>query len=98
MATVNIRVDAETAAFLERTARQTGRTESEIVRQALAALRELNAQKRVRPADLMADLIGSWDSGGMQLSANSGKRFTRMLKERQHEHDIDRHRPTRRAH
>ena len=38
MAELNVRIDSEMAAFLERVARQTGRSKSEVVRDALETL------------------------------------------------------------
>lgn len=98
MSALNIRVDSETAAFLERVARQTGRTKSELVRQALEALRKQGARPATRPAEAMAHLIGCWNSGGMRLSERTGERFTRMLEEQRHEHHTGRRRSARCAH
>jgi predicted DNA-binding protein len=51
---LNLRVDAGTAAFLERVARQTGRTKSEIVREALEVFRKEEIQpKAVAPSETM---------------------------------------------
>lgn len=83
MTTLNVRVDSETASFLERIARQTGRTKSEVVRDALQALREQTAwSATLPPSEAMAHLIGSWDSGGLQLSERTGERFAQLLKEK----------------
>lgn len=98
MAALNIRIDAETAAFLDRIARERGLTKSEIVRQALATLRK---QKRpaaaATPFERMAHLIGSGDSGGMQLSERTGERFARMLQENKNADRTRRRRTTRRS-
>ena len=99
MTALNIRIDAETASFLDRIAREQGLTKSEIVRQALAVLRK---QKRpaaaATPFERMAPLIGSWDSGGMNLSERTGERFARMLQENKNANRTRRRRPTRRPH
>jgi hypothetical protein len=80
---VNIRIDADTAALLKRIARERGMTKAEVVRQALAALREKSASSAgPRPYDRIAHLIGSWHSGGMNLSERTSKKFARLLKER----------------
>lgn len=97
MSALSIRVDPETAAFLECAARQTGRTKSELVRQALEALRNQEAQPVMRPAAAMTGLIGCWDSGGMRLSERTGARFAQMLQKQRHEHRTGRRRPARRA-
>jgi hypothetical protein len=98
MAALNIRIDAETAAFLDRTARERGLTKSEVVRQALATLRKKKTPgTAATPYELMAHLIGSWDSGGMQLSQRTGERFARMLLEKKNAKHPRRRRSTRRA-
>jgi Arc/MetJ-type ribon-helix-helix transcriptional regulator len=98
MTTVNVRVDAETATFLERLARETGRTKSEVVRDALQALREHRARSApLPPSQTMAHLIGSWDSGGLQLSERTGERFAEMLKEKKQTRGARRRRSAGRA-
>jgi hypothetical protein len=83
MSIIKVRVDTETASLLERIARQTGRTKSEVVRDALQALRNQYAQPApLPPAKAMAHLIGSWDSGGMRLSERTGERFAQLLEEK----------------
>jgi Ribbon-helix-helix protein, copG family len=94
---VNVRVDPQTAAFLERVARQTGRTKSEVVRQALETFRRQGAgPSAAPPAETMSDLIGCWDSGGMRLSERTGERFTRLLREKKYDHRAGGRRPARR--
>ena len=98
MSTLNVRVDPGTAAFLDRLARQSGRSKSDVVREALEALREHGARRAVvPPADAMAHLIGCWDSGGKRLSERTGERFARLLREKSHGHNADRRRSARRA-
>ena len=98
MAALNVRIDPQTAAFLERTSRERGLTKSEVVREALAKLREQQARtSRATPYKRMAHLIGSWDSGGMQLSERTGEKFARMLQENKNANRTRRRRPTRRA-
>ena len=99
MAALNIRIDPQTAAFLERVARERGLTKSEVVRQALATLREQDKRPSGKtPYELMAHLIGSGDSGGMNLSERTGERFAQMLQENKNANRTRRRRPTRRAH
>jgi hypothetical protein len=45
----------------------------------------------------MAHLIGSWDSGGMNLSERTGERFARMLQENKNAKRTRRRRTTRRT-
>jgi len=98
MGALNVRIDPETAAFLERFARESGLTKSEVVRQALATLRERHPNATARtPYELIAHLIGSGDSGGMRLSERTGERFARMLQENKNANRTRRRRPARRA-
>jgi hypothetical protein len=98
MSALNVRIDPKTALFLERVARERGLTKSEVVRQALAKLRAQDARpSRATPYELMAHLIGSGDSGGMQLSERTGERFARMLQENKNANRTRRRRSTRRA-
>lgn len=100
MAALNIRIDPQTAAFVERVARERGLTKSEVVRQALATMRNQQAQvskSKPTPYELVAHLIGSWDSGGMNLSERTGERFARMLQEERNAKRSSRRRSSRRA-
>lgn len=100
MGALNVRIDPRTAAFLEQVARETGLSKSEVVRQALATLRQKRARARTpkpTPFELMAHLIGSGDSGGMNLSERTGERFARMLQEKKNDNRTRRRRPARRA-
>jgi len=82
MQTLKVRIGGDTASFLDRIARETGRTKAEVVRDALEALRNQNAKPAtVRPSEAMAHLIGSWDSGVLQLSERTGERFAQLLDE-----------------
>jgi metal-responsive CopG/Arc/MetJ family transcriptional regulator len=100
MATFSIRLDARLAAEVDRIAASTGKTKSEVVRAAIAEYTERAREKSKseRPYERVAHLIGACDSGGMQLSTNTGQKFTEMLlKERDERRRADRRRPTRRA-
>ncbi|MGH7836990.1 MAG: ribbon-helix-helix protein, CopG family [Steroidobacteraceae bacterium] len=101
MSALNVRVTSETAAFLERVARQTGRTKSEVVRQALEALRrKATGTSTTPPAKALAHLIGCWDSGGLRLSERTGSQFARILREKRQNADaqrVGRRRPARRT-
>jgi predicted DNA-binding protein len=108
MAMLSIRLDARTASTVDRVAAQTGKTKSEIAREALAKYAEevdkLLGEKvdkksaGERPFDKAKHLIGACDSGGMQLSTRTGEKFTEMLlRERDERRRADRRRPARRA-
>jgi Arc/MetJ-type ribon-helix-helix transcriptional regulator len=99
MSGLSVRIDPEMAALLQRVARQTGRSTSEVVRDALETLRARGSRLVVkRPAEVMAALIGCWDSGGARLSERTGERFARLLQEGKHAPRTGRRRPARRAH
>jgi hypothetical protein len=100
MAALSIRLDAQTASAVDRITARTGKSKSEVVREAIAdyAQKTAKTSKGERPYDKMAPYIGSWDSGGMQLSTRTGEKFTEMLlKERDERRRADRRRSSRRA-
>lgn len=98
MSALNVRIDPQTAALLDRVARESGRTKSEVVRDALETLGARESRTAPpSPAAAMAGLIGCWDSGGMRLSERTGERFARLLQEKSNGHRAGRRRPARRA-
>ncbi|MGH7923077.1 MAG: ribbon-helix-helix protein, CopG family [Candidatus Binatus sp.] len=98
MGALNVRIDPQTAALLERVARERGLTKSEVVRRALVTLRRREKRTASKtPYELMKHLIGSWDSGGMNLSERTGERFARMLQENKNAKRTRRRRSARRA-
>jgi hypothetical protein len=100
MATLSIRLDAKTASTVERITARTGKTKSEIVREAIAgyAVKVDKKSKGERAYDKMAPLIGSWDSGGQQLSIRTGRDMSEMLKQERDARRAHRHRPAGGAH
>ena len=79
MATV--RLDVPTEATLKRLAARRGQTKSEVIRDAIARLAEEgieqpSAYHRLRP------FVGIIDSGGKQLSTETGRRLRELLQER----------------
>jgi len=69
-----------------RLARKRQQSKSEVIRDAIGVLakqEEKGAEKK-RPYDLVAHLIGCVDSGGANLSKNTGEQFTRLLREKAH--------------
>lgn len=79
MATV--RLDVPTEATLARIAARRGQTKSEVIRDAIAHLAEeeteqRSAYHRLRP------FVGIVDSGGRQLSTETGRRVRELLEER----------------
>ncbi len=79
MATV--RLDVTTEAALKRLSARRGQTRSEVIRDAISRLadeesEQLSAFQRLQP------FIGVADSGGRQLSENTGKRLRELLEEK----------------
>jgi predicted DNA-binding protein len=100
MATFSIRLDDKTTSALGRIGAQTGKTKAEIFREALQAyVDKVDAENAAKtPYELVKHLIGSCDSGGMQLSTNGGEKFAQMLfEERDARRRADRRGTPRRA-
>ncbi len=76
-----VRLDTITEATLKRLAARRGQTKSDVIRDALAHLAEeeqsLSAFQRLQP------FVGVADSGGKQLSRDTGRRFRELLEKRQ---------------
>jgi|SRR5271154_2293031 predicted DNA-binding protein len=100
MPTFSIRLDDQIASALMRIAAQAGKTKAKIVREALQTfVDKVDAEDAAKtPYELAKDLIGSLDSGGMQLSVDGGRKVAQMLlEERDARRRADRRRATRRA-
>jgi len=82
---ITVRLDRETLRLMQRLARRTGRTKSEIIRAAIRRLWEIDcAGASGRTAyDAMKHSIGCCDSGGARLSERTGEKFRRLLIARQ---------------
>lgn len=94
----SVRVDPQTTLFVERIVHQTGCSKSDVVRDALNALQRADVGSSMRPpAAAMAHLIGTWDSGGKQLSERTGERFVELLQVRKQKHGARRRRSAHRA-
>jgi len=100
MGTISIRLDAETAAALERLAREQGKSKSEIVREALIQHAKRNGKRSANGEtlyDRIKDVIGSCDSGGLALSVDTGRKYAEMLWEERRAKLAGGRRPTDRA-
>src|SRR5688572_8944889 len=84
-----VRLDAATLRLMGRLARRTGRTKSQLIRDAIQKLGESEGpDKPVQTVyDAMEHSIGCWDSGGAQLSEATGQKFKTLLRAR-HENSI----------
>jgi len=77
-------MDARTESLLARLARKRRQTKSEVIRDAIGVLakQEEKGGGKKRPYDLVAHLIGCVDSGGANLSQNTGEKFAKLLREK----------------
>lgn len=80
-AVMSLRLDAETRRTIVRLARFRRRSQSEIVREAVATLIE-RAPRDDRPFDAWAPVIGIARGGGPDLSERTGERLTALLNAR----------------
>lgn len=75
-----VRLDTATEATLKRLAMKRGQTKSDLIRDAISRLAEeegdLSAYQRLQP------FVGIADSGGQQLSEDTGRRFREALEEK----------------
>jgi Arc/MetJ-type ribon-helix-helix transcriptional regulator len=76
------RLDVSTEATLKRLAARRGQTKSEVIRDAIAHLAEVEGEQ-ISAYDRLQSFIGIIDSGGQQLSTETGKRLRQILEERQ---------------
>jgi hypothetical protein len=82
--TLSVRLDTRTESLVNRLARRRRQTKSEVIRDAIDALskQEEQAVQKKRPYDLVAHLIGCFDTGGANLSQNTGEKFSKLLREK----------------
>ena len=78
---LSVRLDTETERLVEKLARKTGQTKSEIVREAIGVIarQERGADGKKRPYDLIAHLIGCVSGGPPDLSVHTGEKFRQLL-------------------
>lgn len=82
--TITVRMDQKTEKLLRRLSRSRGgANRSELIREAVRLLAEREeALKGTTAYDRLKDLVGSADSGGLNLSEDSHRKFAAMLKEK----------------
>lgn len=80
---LSVRLDEKTESLVQKLARERRQTKSEVVRDAIGALakQEEETAGKKRPYDLVAHLIGCVDTGGANLSKNTGEKFAKLLRE-----------------
>jgi Arc/MetJ-type ribon-helix-helix transcriptional regulator len=99
MAVVTIRLDAEAASDVERSARACGQTKSEFIRAAVEErVRKTSRRERKLTAyDRLKDFIGSCSSGGANYAVDTGRKYAEMLEEERRAKNADRRRSSHRA-
>ena len=78
---LTLRLDEKTRKRIARIARGKQVSTSEVVRQAIAAWADRH-EPVTSPYKVVADLIGVVHSGNRRRSAQTGRRFTKLLKSR----------------
>jgi predicted DNA-binding protein len=78
-----VRLDPTTRAALERLAKRRGQTRSEVIRDAIEHLVAEEEQEDTASAlERLRPFVGMVDSGGRQLSRESGRQFRELLEKR----------------
>ena len=77
----SVRLDSKTESIVARLARETGRTKSQIIRDAISALADAKTWARPdqTPYERIKHLIGIASGGPPALSIRTGEKFTRLL-------------------
>lgn len=76
---MTVRLSAELETTLERLAKQRGQTKSEVVRDAIEHLAQQVGTDEGTALDHLRPFIGIADSGGQQLSKQTGTKFRELL-------------------
>ena len=79
-----VRLDPETESLIKRLAKKTGRTKSQVIRDAIQALArsEAASEPKEGPYEAIAHLIGCASGGPKDLSERTGEKFRNLLLER----------------
>jgi len=77
-----VRLDPTTRATLERLAERRGQTRSDVIRDAISRLADEEKESSSSAFELLQPFAGIADSGGRQLSRESGRRFREKLEEK----------------
>ena len=76
----SVRLDAKTEGLVRGLARKTGRSKSQVIRDAIAQLaRSAEARPAQTPYEAMKHLIGSIRGGPPNLSERTGEKFRQLL-------------------
>jgi hypothetical protein len=79
-----VRLDPETESLIKRLARKTGRTKSQVIRDAIRILAKSEDGGRAPrgPYEAFSHVIGCATGGPPDLSERTGEKFTRLLRGR----------------
>ena len=79
-----VRLDPETESLIKRLVRKTGRTKSQVIRDAIRAFAksEDGGKANGGPYDAIAHLIGCVSGGPKDLSERTGEKFRKLLLQR----------------
>ena len=85
----SVRLDSKTESIVARLARKTGRTKSQIIRDAISTLADTETSTRPdqTPYERIKHVIGIAGGGPPDLSIRTGEKFTRSLRARRHTRD-----------
>ncbi len=98
MATLSLRLDAETASLVESIARRTGVSKSDAIRAAIKDYaRTLGNRSGESFYDKIKDHVGRWESGDPHVSTRTGEELAQMMLEERQQRDLGRRRAARRA-
>ncbi len=86
---LSVRLDRKTERVVKSLATKRRQTKSEVIRDAIGLLasQEAGSERKNRPYDLIAHLIGCVDTGGARLSERTGEKLARLLREKAHARD-----------
>jgi hypothetical protein len=79
-----VRLDPETEGMIKRLARRTGRTKSQVIRDAIRVLAktEDGGKAMGSPYEAFSHVIGCASGGPPDLSERTGEKFSRLLRRR----------------
>jgi Arc/MetJ-type ribon-helix-helix transcriptional regulator len=81
-----VRLDVKTETALKRLTLRRGQTKSEVIRDAISRLAEEDGE-RVSAYQRLRTFVGAFDSGGQQLSEDTGRKLRELLDERRRARD-----------
>ena len=75
----SVRLDARTEGLVRRLARKTGRTKSQVIRDAIARLASADKEESRTPFDTIKHLVGCAAGGPPDLSERTGEKLRQLL-------------------